>query len=142
MKLQNINRNYGSSFKFFYDNKGNVEEYEKFVKNNEPEKVKNITVPYYEESLHIIYSYSTMFKWFIPILTLMFCFIIKTYSLLPIIMISYLIVLYLRKRWKVICMRYLFEMVAIDYFINQKFHTNCITNLDELGEKYLQKFIK
>jgi hypothetical protein len=143
MKLQNIIRIYGSSFKFFYNNKGSVKEYNRFVENNEPEKVKDITVPYYEESLHIIYTYSTIFKYFIPTLSIIISIFIKSYSLLLIVvLVSYLIHLYLKKQWKITCSRYMFEMIATDYYINQKFHINKITDLNELGEIYLQKISK
>lgn len=143
MKLQNISRKYGSYFKFYYDNKGSVQEYNRHFENNEPEKIKDITVPYYEESLHIIYTYSTIFKYIIPAVVIIVSLFIKSYTLSPIIiLVSYLIYLYLNKLWKITCNRYVFEMNASDYFINEKFHTNNITNLDELGEIYLQKIKK
>jgi hypothetical protein len=139
MKLQNIERNYGLYFKFFQKHRGDEKKYNELFQCQEYQKTKEITIPYYEELLHIIYSYSTLFKWVIPIQIIFFSLSTK-WVLIPgiLILISILSFLYLKNRWKIICRRYQFEMLSNDYYINQKYNTNICTDLNLNGIEYLQ----
>jgi hypothetical protein len=135
MELRTINRKY-KSLKFIRKTNYNKNEYEELLKKEEYFKMKDITISYCEEFLHVLHSYIYLIKNIIPILLLLIIlfFSFKLFIILLIItIISYFILL---KKWKLIKKIYSFEITALNDFINEKYNTNVNVNFDNLGTLY------
>jgi hypothetical protein len=154
MEIKSIVRNYANSFKFVYKSKHNEQEYNElcddFLKNITIEKgnmAKKIVISYFEETLHILASYYFMFKWIVPIILFLLVLIFHNNNIMSLVLgvmalVSLYIVFFLKKKYKITCFSYSFEMTAINNFLNQKYNTDIDIDFDKLGKQYLQKIIK
>lgn len=139
MSFDQMKREYNSKFKFQNKFKFNADKYEKLLDQTEYTKAKEIFIKFSENKLHVLATYSYLFK-LIGIFVIPFL-IFTTINIIIIMLIMLIFILFsviLNKDYKYHSFIYYIEIQSLDYLLSEKYNQVFSTDLSDIGNKYIE----